>query len=380
MGKEVGQSWIWRSLGKCIEGRGSVLKQCVEPGSYASTIYLWFYSASVRMGFRQHQPVTKRPPLPVKIMLSSLTLIIVWLMSLKTVLKGLCCHVPSYGGVGHLLLCSDCLPLFGIYCTGKNNELESFPLFFRSCVWQRTSWCLLGLMIQKQECGGLLSWSIGVVEMWAPCLLVNLRLGRMVTNLRRGWRRKVWVCCYLSKHPDSWSDSENTSETEEISQGAISWVGQKAVALTMRGMGWEHDTDVMHLHLDLPWSKGEGEEGRQAGLPACEFVPPHSRGCPRGGRKQCRAGDGDETWLSHLGSVEAQSRADRAVSPHSSKNIPMAFSTMTFKHFHRLIQLEYRKHLGWGRAQCKCAVNHTVVMLSAALPGSSVLCVWVLGR
>lgn len=34
-------------------------------------------------------------------------------------------------------------------------------------------------------------FSVGVVETWAPCLRVSLRLGRAVTNLRRGWGRKV---------------------------------------------------------------------------------------------------------------------------------------------------------------------------------------------
>lgn len=39
-------------------------------------------------------------------------------------------------------------------------------------------------------------------------------------------------------------------------------------------------------------------------------------------------------------------RADAGRGPLSGKNIPTAFSTVTFKHFHGLIQLKYRKHFG----------------------------------
>ena len=56
------------------------------------------------------------------------------------------------------------------------------------------------------------------------------------------------MCCYLCKHPDSSSNSENTSETEEISQGNSSWVGHIAVALPVDEVelvtAWERDTDV----------------------------------------------------------------------------------------------------------------------------------------
>lgn len=157
MGKEVGQCWIWMDLGKCTEGRGPILEQCVQPGSCASTIYLWFYSASVRVWFRQYQSVTRRPPLPVKIMLSALMLI-VWLVSLKTVLKRLCCRVPSYGGVGCLLCVLSDYHCLRCIAQERIMSLNHFLCLSDLVCWQRTPWCLLGLMIQKQECGGLLSW------------------------------------------------------------------------------------------------------------------------------------------------------------------------------------------------------------------------------
>lgn len=73
MGKETGQSLNLKGT----EGWGPVLKQCVEPGSCTSTAFQWLYSALVLVGFRQHQLVTKKSPLPVKIMPSGLMLMAV---------------------------------------------------------------------------------------------------------------------------------------------------------------------------------------------------------------------------------------------------------------------------------------------------------------
>lgn len=155
-------------------------------------------------------------------------------------------------------------------------------------------------------------FSVGVVEMWSPCLWVSLRLGRTVTNLRRGWGRKVWVCCYLCKHPDSSSNSEDTSGPQKLRKyrqlgraNSCGITGEEVELVT----AWERDTDASLELAPSPRlcpSDGE-EEGREAGRARCLWVcscPPEMLSWGRLTGKQYRAHDRDETGLSRFGAVQ----------------------------------------------------------------------------